>query len=157
MVNSYLVQRLKKPLGDWNPFSFGGGGGHFSEEAQAILSQVCSFEYMGSAEFEWGEVPRALEQISKGEYCSRLFQIEGTEVYAIVPVGLEGECCDRIREFGSKPYHTTKEVVKFWDALFPTKTKFPADTVGWIELDNGFAWFIDKEMFNQFCQLLGVN
>lgn len=70
----WLIQRLEKPYvatGDVapiftdNPFSFGGGmvNGGFSKEAWAIVKKICGFDYMGSAEFEWGAVPKALGEL----------------------------------------------------------------------------------------------
>lgn len=67
MKNSYLIQRLRKPYGRDNPFSFGGGlrNGGLSDEAMDILRGVFSFDYMGAAEFEFGAVPKALQGIAK--------------------------------------------------------------------------------------------
>lgn len=41
-------------------FSFGGGGSGLSEEAQAMVNPVFSWDYMGAAEFERGEAANCL-------------------------------------------------------------------------------------------------
>ena len=68
----YLIQRLERPLRIDDevvvcPFSFGGGlvNGGIPKEAMDIIKNVFTFDYMGSAEFEFGEVPRALHAIIK--------------------------------------------------------------------------------------------
>ena len=61
MNKTWLIQRLLKPTGVENPFSFGGGQirGGFSKEIYPKLMKVFDFDYMGSAEFEYGDVPKA--------------------------------------------------------------------------------------------------
>lgn len=80
----WLVQRLKNPI--TNPenmlskvseaFAFGGGlvNGGLSKEAMKLLRPLFSFDYMGSAEFEFGEVPKALEALAKS--ASKLTVLE---------------------------------------------------------------------------------
>lgn len=58
LKQTYLVQRLNRPTNGYdNPFSFGGGlkNGGLSEDAMKLLRPIFSFDYMGSAEFEFGE------------------------------------------------------------------------------------------------------
>jgi len=68
--NPYLIQRLERPIRVNDevvvcPFSFGCGGGGIPKEASDIIKNVFAFDYMGSAEFEFGEVPKALHAIIK--------------------------------------------------------------------------------------------
>ena len=69
MKNVYYVQRLKKPTGAVNPFSFGGGliNGGLHPAAIEMLKNVFSFDYMGAAEFEWGAVPTAIKALFSDE------------------------------------------------------------------------------------------
>lgn len=73
-VEPWLIQRLKKAYGNDSvlttisaAFAFGGGlrDGGLSKEAMQLLSQLWSFDYMGSSEFEWGAVPAALHAMAK--------------------------------------------------------------------------------------------
>ena len=71
----YLIQRLNKPFE--NPdtplakfgraFSFGGGlrDGGFSKEGMKLLEKIMEFDYTGSSEFEWGDVPRSFSYIAE--------------------------------------------------------------------------------------------
>ena len=45
-----------------------------------------------------------------------------------------------------------KEYHNFDVALDPC-TKWDYETIGWLELDNGFFFFIDKEAFDGTCKL----
>lgn len=71
MKSTYLVQRLVKPLKEesmltalGNAFAFGGGykNGGLSDEAFNMIKRIFRFAYMGYAEYEFGEVPKALEK-----------------------------------------------------------------------------------------------
>jgi len=68
MRSIWLIQRLKKPyqsngqglekLGfKDNPFAFGVGllNGGISPEAMDLTREIWRYDYMGSAEFEWGD------------------------------------------------------------------------------------------------------
>lgn len=75
MEKSWLIQRLEKPhefmLGRSgfkdNPFSFGGGykNGGLSDDAMNLLRECFAFDYMGAAEYEFGDVPKALNAIAQ--------------------------------------------------------------------------------------------
>ena len=87
--STYLVQRLKKPYkgNADNPFNFGGGllRGGMNEEAYRALNQIFTFDYMGSAEFEFGAVPKAIDVIAegfaKGDGVTGKIEIEGVPIY----------------------------------------------------------------------------
>lgn len=65
MKRSWLVQRLVEPRRVANVFAFGGGyrNGGLSDEAMNLLSPIFSFDYMGAAEYEFGDVPKAIQKI----------------------------------------------------------------------------------------------
>lgn len=167
MKLTYLIQRLCKPIGHPNPFAFGEAGlrnGGLSDEAMAQLKGIFSFDYMGAAEFEWGAVPAALkfiaEQASKrtplfskkdcvtsgvhsGVYyiCPRPYE-EG--VKTIITTLLENE-----RSLDLKEYCGLAERVK-------DPQGYKKENVGWLELDNGFFFFTDVEMYEKTKLLFGV-
>ena len=196
MNDSYLVQRLCKPykivegekanllkaLG--SAFSFGGGliNGELSKDAMAILKDIFRFDYMGSSEFEWGAVPKAISCIAQNQ--SKLIsgslkvncevdkwhkaknrkndkyyvsEIEA-EVFYMCHKEHEEEVRKRITEFakGHKSSIRTKECVLLDQAVCANKNEYCGEIKGWLELNNGFMFFIDKEMFEQTCKLFQV-
>ena len=165
-----------------NPFSFGGGGyknGGLSDTAMDALRGIWEFDYMGAAEFEFGSVPKALHAIARMAEAKELAQFQ-------VPVETKNNCrpfgkdaipgvvkgvvwglchkeavdgvCARIKGWAFEEYGKdaprTKERVGLERALRePTS---PYRSVGWLELDNGFIFFVDHQMFEKTAELFGV-
>jgi len=184
VADSYLIQRLKEPWGGalglkGNPFSFGGGlrNGGLSDEAMDLIGGIFSFDYMGSAEFEFGAVPEALQKIAKSAEAGGLVgfslsiplkvvpgswddpdkdkKLTGEEpVYVLCPSAWREDVCERIYEIARGKGHQ-KESPHFTRALRPFR-EWDADTHGWLELSNGFFFFLDKEMWEKTCNLFGV-
>lgn len=195
MKESYLIQRLQKPFKPTgskldridNPFSFGGGlkNGGLSDEAIKLIRDIWRFDYMGSAEFEFGAVPKAMHEIAKahGDYVGAEIQVDAQEnemdysrrkfsklqkeraiprktnkatIYVLCPLDWLPEITKRIREWAmEEPYHKTKESINLQRALFPD-SDYARDYAGWLELDNGFFFFTDKEMYEKTRNLFGI-
>lgn len=168
MVRTHLIQRLNKPEDRSNPFAFGGGlrNGGLPDVDLELLNKLFSFDYMGSAEFEWGAVPAAISFIS--EQASKetpLFPEEEClisgihrDVYYICPKQYE----KGVKTLISKLLDNESELRLKQPSGLSIKVKNPqspyyADTVGWLELDNGFFFFTDKEMFENVKNFFGVN
>lgn len=86
-----LIQRLTPPhdpttgrVSISEVFAFGGGykNGGLSDEAMKLLSPHFSFDYMGAAEFEFGELPKSLgvlvKAVEKGEAVANILEINAT-------------------------------------------------------------------------------
>jgi len=186
MESSYLIQRLLKPyknpvgvLKD-NPFSFGGGlvNGGLSNEAMDLLRPIFRFDYMGSAEFEFGEVPRTLSKIveNKDKYIAWEFLVNyryeswfkkketftgKKPVYVICQKDWIDNVKDVIWYHAKNSYgntqHYTKECVFLNRALAENcEDEWPKKYQGWLELDNGYFFFSNKEMFDKTCELFGI-
>lgn len=162
MRRTWLVQRLNPPrsfgpLGVDNPFAFGGGlrNGGLSNEAMGLLRGIFGFDYMGSAEFEFGAVPEALQGLAKDHrrLTAWEFDIDGTPVYAVARKAHAAEVEERVRAMAAKDYQF-KEATFLPAVLRPDQARYVPDARGWLELDNGFAFFVDREMWAQFCDLL---
>ena len=162
-----------------NPFSFGGGlvNGGLSSEAMKLLRNIFSFDYMGSAEFEFGAVPEALQKIAKNNQQYVAFEIPNVTykyktwkksnpvltgkrpVYVICFDTDKVEVEQRIRikakhEYGTKDENfNTKERVMLDRALANGEGN---DVFGWLELDNGYFFFIDKQMYEGVAKLFGI-
>ncbi|MDP3640114.1 MAG: hypothetical protein Q8R53_02840 [Nanoarchaeota archaeon] len=158
MEPSYLIQRLRKPRGSVNPFSFGAGGpyGGFTPEALVICNTVWSFDYMGAAQFEHGAVPKALERIvqyaHRGQAITQAICLDEQVAYSLCKQGTEQEVAQRITQMytDERALHLL-EYCGLQDSL---KSKNP-DIVGWLELENAYMFFIDENMFQGALHLLG--
>ncbi len=185
MRDSYLIQRLNPThagfgqLGLDNPFAFGGGlrNGGLSSEAMNLLRGVFSFDYMGAAEFEFGAVPKALQglaadadsltaetlhvQLAKVPRHWRDRTDSEPEGEAAIHVlcrqqHLE-QVTDRIRSWATGTPARLKEPTHLTSVLRPEPgARYVPDTCGWLELDNGFFFFTDVEMWGRTCELFGV-
>lgn len=183
MNSTYLVQRLVKPYISKNNtgdilistaeyFSFGGGlkNGGLSEDAMKMLRPIFSFDYMGSAEFEFGAVPDAFRQIAKGINESEAFELEvkykaknwksretvegKKKVYIICHKEFKNEVIERIKNWAVTDYNNTKAVICFnWSLAELARYE---NIIGWLELDNGFIFFKDKEAFEKTKQIFGL-
>mgnify|MGYP006283653309 CR=1 FL=1 len=178
MKQSYLVQRLRDPHPghEKNLFTFGGGlkNGGLSDEAMDLIKGIFSFDYMGAAEFEFGALPKALNSIADNikDYTTWSATIKAKSgksekkglVYVISKKDWKPEILRRLKAWAkefSREY-PTKEAVMLNTAI--TKTygyggKEIAEfmlTKGWIELDNGYMFFTDKEMFEKTKKLFGL-
>jgi len=169
MEKSRLVQRLNEPTGINSPFVFGGGmpRGGLNKEGYALLSKIFSFDYMGAAEFEYGALPKALTLIveNKSNYIFNSFKIhwkwteyrpkeekEGDSVvYYICNKNDEKEVKKRITKWGKGETDTLCAVL-----LDLSLSDIRERTKGWIELNNGFFFFADKEMWEKTIQLFEI-
>lgn len=183
MESSWLVQRLKKPYqGDQdNPFVFGGGlrNGGLSPDAMGLLRGIFQFDYMGAAEFEFGAVPKTLRRIAQSTEAYHAFVVtwplsevdplfrkpapiptgEAT-VYVICQNGWDEAVTRRIKGWAG-PWDRRLGLKE--DTLLSYALRPPPDVAdrlfeqcGWLELDNGFFFFTDKEMWEKTAQLFGV-
>jgi hypothetical protein len=176
MNSSWLVQRLRPPRSHPSVFSFGGGlrNGGLSDEAMDLLRGVFDFDYMGAAEFEFGAVPKALKEIAvtaeAGDLKDDAFEIDLKDVEkswrkdAVHPTGL-------VTIFVLCPSLDVAEVeerIRGWAAgqgqlreltMLPQRLRGDdyANAVGWLELDNGFFFFTDEDMWTKTCELFGVS
>ena len=170
MVGTYLIQRLQKPahwkVGDKtfdNPFSFGGGlkNGGLSDKAMDLIRDIFSFDYMGSAEFEFGAVPQALRFIAEQAANKNLIDGEislgkDKTVYYLCPLEYADGVASRIRQLYRDEYKfQLKERCGLAD-YFNREDEWAKRTCGWLELDNGFMFFTDKDMFIKTCTLFGI-
>lgn len=185
MKSSYLIQRLLKPrkvegplAGLDNAFSFGGGlrNGGLSDEAMGLIRQIFSFDYMGAAEFEFGAVPQALQKIAQNakdyiafetetKYTYKNWKIKQpikgkAPVYVICHKDDWQEVVGRIRAKAAGDYGSHKDNFHTKENVGLDRTlggdEYASRNVGWLELDNGYFFFTDPEMYQQVANLFGI-
>lgn len=173
MKRTWLIQRLLKPKNNkiFAAFSFGGGlkNGGLTDEAMELLGEILSFDYMGAAEFEWGAVPEALRCLAKTKELSKhSIIIQAKDIKDRWPPR-EGEKYDDTEVFVVCNKEQKDEVDKVIRSCFNSslELKEPAyaalavnkkcdpyrDIQGWLELDNGFFFSINKDMWEKMCKL----
>ena len=180
---TWLVQRLTKPRFTDHPlgsvieaFSFGGGrlNGGLSREAMDLLRPIFAFDYMGAAEFEFGAVPKALGSLAENPktlvadaFTIRLADVAGgyrettkpapdaeATVYVLCRKRERDAVEACVRTLAAKDY-TLKEATRLPSTLRPS-SEYDGETVGWLELDNGFMFFTDRDMWSATCALFGL-
>lgn len=176
MERSYLVQRLQHPIGA-DPLSFGLAGlknGGLSKQDFQVLNQVIRFDYMGSAEFEWGAIPEALNHIwdNRGNYLFGEITLhyrykdwrsdeisEGNKtVYYVCSKEDESEVKSRLSKWALNDDvndNRMKESLLFGAAMAGKSSKI-SPIVGWLELNNRFFFFLDKKMFEDIVHLFEI-
>jgi hypothetical protein len=182
-----LVQRLIKPrIARLLFHAFGGGllNGGFTPDAMELLREVFEFDYMGAAEFEFGGVPQALNNIAirASEFVNFSLTIKRDKIALNPererPLGPK-ELLPPIPENSVNVYILCHKQDKEWVKSFVKKlaknpyslrlkenpmlnysldplSGFDSRYVGWLELAYGFMFFIDKEMFEKTLNLFGL-
>jgi len=176
------IQRLTKPrLRDGkpvaNPFSFGGGyaNGGLSDEAMEVLGPLCQFDYMGASEFEHGALPLALQAMAQNKKLTTFstevrvpknknafkHEAEGPcvdTVYVLCPEDWRDEVTERIEGFAKKEdMRKTRCAVQLERSIrIRAKGTTEPGALGWIEINNGYAFFIDEAMWKGFCEIFEV-
>ncbi len=174
------LQSAHPVLGKDNPFAFGGGlrNGGIPQAGMDLLREIWRFDYMGAAEFEFGAVPEALSRLAKADLCHFAFDIPLREVaanwrdksketpegeatiYVICPSGWKQEVERRIRGWAADDYpkereFQLKESTRLASSLRPVED-WDRDICGWLEIDNGFLFFSDEEMWGRASALFGL-
>lgn len=162
MDYSYLIQRLSPPTGTFNPKAFGAGrkNGGFSDEEVETLSQIFWLDHMAYAEFEHGEAPEAISFLKNQDLVASFIEYlpSKTKVYYICPSNYENAVravlyCLIWNEnaVGLMAYCGLKHRLD--------KKPHPdfGNNVGWLELNNGYFFFIDPAMFGRTKKMLGIS
>lgn len=167
LKNTWLVQRLNKPhegkMGKLlSTFAFGGGlkNGGLSEGIIKMLAPYFSFDYMGSAEFEYGAVPECFRRIAKDikDYSAWEFvNVLPAYVYIIGRTEQRKQIQVRIKEIATNKCRL-KESSCFDVALGLSEyfQKEKCRTIGWLELDNDFMFFTDSDAYLGTAELFGL-
>lgn len=169
------------PLGAFaNAFSFGGGlkNGGLSAEAMDLLRPIFRFDYMGAAEFEFGAVPQALQGLAEdaeslvvktihvdlqnvpAQWGDKREATGRAPIYLLARKPQMTEVGIRVRKWAKGGYRGgyrtgTKEAIQLSRTLRPVRD-FDTDVQGWIELDNGFMFFTDRDMWTKTAAVFGV-
>lgn len=141
----YLVQRLTmKPRNIQNRSGF---DGHFA------------LQYMGSSEFEWGAIPKALKRMREHEVASNSIEVNLDGVTRIVhfvgnPSSLQ-DAASAMEEWSKsdkyRPSFWGKESTGFPDQFAGRPTHYD-DTNAWWAIDTDVAFALSSEVADRLVQ-----
>lgn len=156
--NTFLVQRLKMPVTGVQLFPTVGWqevNGKLTERSGKAREGLYAYDYMGSAEFEWGIIPQTIKALWKDQHlleaftfkvpkrsfrdCAVPVKAKGKEVlfYGIARKGAAGEVARRVQMMASKTIDLKEYAFTMWHESV-------TEVIGWFELDNGFYFFTDR-------------
>ena len=164
---------LKNQKNYVNPFSFGGGlvNGGLSKDAMSLLKPIFSFDYMGSAEFEFGELPKCFRRIAqKGkewicDEVSNKFSVKTSfknyskmsgeaTIYIYAPKDKMDDIKDYIKKAIKDEYCVhLKEGLRLHNSCLESLNDKDVRIRGWVDIENDYFFFIDKEMRDKTANL----
>lgn len=132
----YLIQRAK-----------------FKDNPNRIgIDAILEFDYMGSAEFEWGALPKSLNRIREtgGEYeIAELMLSNGKIIQAFSLASNAGEIIEFILGLANNKYQL-KEFSDF-DTWISDNPRWPNRFDFWWDIENDYMfWKKDEEFLKKF-------
>ena len=185
MISTYLLQRLKKPVNE-KRYSIGRAFSKvsMSEEAWEITKELCEFDYMGAAEYEFGTINTTMHSLAAAAQREGLSSFsfvmrpqdrklntsrqrkqpklrfpapKSVRVMGICQTYRLAEIREHTKSLCSDEYkHNFKRGPLINSALDPIED-WETDLRGWIDLDNDYMFFCDEDMWRGFCSLLQVD
>jgi hypothetical protein len=185
LKSSYLIQILKKPIplendeNEWlrETFRFGAKTnelGGFDKEFAKKIGKICSFQGMGSSQYEWGAVPSAVECLYEKNiedsfkfinfeyvvptYKSTIYVICRKAHSKSVKFRLRAlaETSD-FRKLSKRTGFNLRDRCYLHESLEKIFNNKIPEYLGWIELSNPYFFFLDKDMYDGFLNLFKVN
>jgi hypothetical protein len=164
--DTWLVQRLtrligkemKEPKSKWKMED-----GKISTESMDAHKAIYDYDYMGAAEFEFGAIPKILKEmiarkmtafpidclVSVDDY-STVKQSRTSPVYILCP---EDQVEQRVVLLMGEKTPRLKEGLQKYKAYGQKGGRTAHDVVGWLEMDNGFYFFADKQAWQYTTKL----
>ena len=162
---SWIIQRLKRPSGFINPY----GNTIKFDDQDAIdrVAKVFSTDYMGAFEYEHGTLPESMSRMYEiGHTFFKKWEIPEFKCWIVCSMDVSemtiGEMKTRIGSVTQTIWDKYeegkhgKQVAKndygsFYERV--NGTWYDDDLLGWYDLQNDFAWFIDNKMAQKFNML----
>jgi hypothetical protein len=163
---------------------FGGHGIGLSDEAWDIVDEIFEIDYMGSAEYEFGVFPKTLAAMADGRSKLVAYELELKRKEVATnemrkykkgkakeklppkptePVTVYVVCRKEHRDGADEAIRAmAKGKLRTRDGSHMVSTLDPIEDyegkiVGWLELNNGFFFTVDKTMWERFCELFEVS
>lgn len=152
---SHLIQRLLKPRDHWYHLDTIYPEG-YPDQMMFTLHQAFDFDYMDSPRFRSVPIPRALQFLATKIKLGQIVTGQTCFVYYICPTSYESQVRTVINRllFYEKSFGLEKPCGLH--EYFLTDIIIPTQAVGWLELDNGFMFFADLDMFESTKKLFEI-
>jgi len=127
-MKSFLVQRIKK---------------RSSKKGKKGVDQYFEFDYMGSAEFEWGALPKALKAMKNLEGISLpITTDDGAKAYFFGPEKMfsVAEHLFKSHYSGNTQECHTKDRTEIRSSYHP-QHEWDGEIIGWWDIENHFVIF----------------
>lgn len=184
--HSWLLQRLQAPVPHPEVSRvFGNSNVLMTPDAWKLLDEICSVDYMGAAEYEGSGISESIYQLGKwreeNELTSFAILIAPDErtlnydrkyklsrglvcppaktvcVYGICNSELNLEIQQRVRMLCAYEHAwNIKRGAKLDVALDPNGADPRHLAVGWLDLRNRFLFFVDENIWRNFCRLFSL-
>lgn len=150
LKRTFLVQRaetnIEKQVKD-NFLAFGGGLRHggLDDDLASKLNEIIKFEYMGSAEFEFGVLRDSINTIIRNfdNYTTTTVFKEGKTIYIICNKDEHSQIRKRVEDLVYSDERDLSEPIDLFQVLNQTRNNKVYRTTCWFELDNDFIFTVD--------------
>lgn len=160
--NPRYLQRLNRPHANPSPLAPGDIRSlGFPAELSETMARIYNFDFMSTEDSMWEKVPAgfvmAHTSIRDGKYDEKTVDIAvGTSrqtVYILAPKEFMDQSVQFVTEEGIRPHEGLPNPTKFQQAVSGDRPRL----CGWLDIESGFFFFIDKTMFEGTKKLLGFD
>jgi len=113
------------------------------------IDSILSFEYMGSSEFEWGALPKALRSLCRQADTLKVEKApfgQGRALWLVCPAATRVVCLNMLA-MAAKETHHTKEYVGIEAYLNGDEARHGyKDYAAWWDIDHDWIACVDKEL-----------
>ena len=115
------------------------------------IDSILSFDYMGSAEFEWGALPDSLDDIRANikDYSCIDVVINSKTITVFCKESQKEDVSNYLDEL-SQGKHRLKEYSDFDNIIYPNeKYLIRGNTEFWWDINNHFMWWVQDKTFEK--------
>lgn len=136
-----LLQRLLSPPGFESPFGGIATFLGFNDQTKRELFKIVSFDYMGATEYEFGAIPKSLQQIFL-KRNNELFteEICGAAFLIIIPKNERDQYVEKIKSWTTSNYDGHREYSGLND-IVSNNPLLKEDLVGWLDISDNVLFF----------------
>lgn len=131
-----------------------------SRKSKKGIDSILRFDYMGSAEFEFGSLPKSLKRIRAtiNDYTVDRITINGNPVNIFCKSDDLNDVVAFLNMLSETEYPRMKEQPRFYNYLKGEKSKYESFNIDhWWDIENDFMFWRDKKGFDdKFLEAMGV-